>query len=230
MYRYQRRHAPWQNFRRKALIVVAAIILVTAVLVGWYIDSTSGTTIIHNSTARTTYVSTSNSPVQTFSEADFTIQLPTDWKFIGQTTGPYDFYTWQETTKYEDNRVLDIYVDTIPNTAVNRLQPVTADGNRLQVGTLSDTCLTFTGPSVSSAQAAQSLPNQLAKWQGVNFMCDLANYNEDSVGTSSLQGINTVTLTGPITGRHSFFFLYVDHNIQPDYTIFSNALGSFRVK
>jgi hypothetical protein len=95
---------------------------------------------------------------------------------------------------------------------------------------MSDVCLTFTGAPASSAQTAQSLPNQLAKWQGINFMCDLSNYNNNSVGTSSLQGINTVTLTGSTTGRHSFFFLYVDHNIQPDYSIFTNALKSFRVK
>jgi hypothetical protein len=230
MYRYQRRHAPWQNFRRKAFVVVAVILLLVAVATGWYIESHSGTTIIHNPVAKTTYVTTANTPVQTFSETDFTIQLPTDWKFIGQTTGPYNFYTWQDTTKYEDNRILDLYVDTIPGTAVSRLQPVSADGNRLQIGTMSDVCLTFTGAPASSAQTAQSLPNQLAKWQGINFMCDLSNYNNNSVGTSSLQGINTVTLTGSTTGRHSFFFLYVDHNIQPDYSIFTNALKSFRVK
>jgi len=230
MYRYERRHAPWQNFRKKAFVVVVAILLLAAIIAGWYIDSHSGTTIIHNSVAKTTFVSATNTPVQTFNETDFTIQLPNDWKFIVQTTGPYHFYTWQDNAKYEENRILDLYVDTIPGTAVNRLQPVSAEGNRLQVGKLSDDCLTFTGPPVSSAQAAQSLPNQLAKWQGINFMCDLSNYNNDAVGTSSPQGINTVTLTGPATGKHSFFFLYVDHNIQPDYTIFTNALESFRVK
>ena len=160
------------------------ILLLVAVATGWYIESHSGTTIIHNPVAKTTYVTTANTPVQTFSETDFIIQLQTDWKFIGQTTGPYNFYTWQDTTKYEDNRILDLYVDTIPGMAVSRLQPVSADGNRLQIGTMSDILLTFTGAPASSAQTAQSLPNQLAKWQGINFMCDLSNYNNNSVGTS----------------------------------------------
>ena len=58
MYRYQRRHAPWQNFRRKAFVVVAVILLLVAVATGWYIESHSGTTIIHNPVAKTTYVTT----------------------------------------------------------------------------------------------------------------------------------------------------------------------------
>ena len=231
MYRYERRHAPWKDYRKRALTIVIIILLVVAVITGWYIEYNSGTTIIHSSGAKTTTVSTNAVSVQTFNEPVFSIQLPIDWKLISHTTGIYDSYTWQDTTKYEDNRNLNLYVDTIPTTAaVDRLQPVIAEGDRLQVGVMSDNCLTFVGPTKINAQSAQSLPNQVAKWQGINFICDLGNYNRNAVGTSSPQGINTVTLTGPTTGQHSFFFLYTDHNITPDYTIFTNALASFRVR
>jgi hypothetical protein len=230
MYRFGRRLAPWHNYQKRALTMVIMALLVIAVIVGWYIDNNSGTTIIHNAGAKTTTVNNKPS-VQTFNETVFTIQLPNDWKLINHSISPYDIYTWQDTTKYQDNRNLNLYVDTIPTTlAVSRLQPVTAEGDLLQLGELSDTCINFTGSPVSSAQAAQSLPNQVAKWQGINFICDLSDYNNNSIGTSSQQGVNTVTLTGPTTGRHSFFFLYTDHNISPNYTIFSDALLSFRVK
>ncbi|MGD0284448.1 MAG: hypothetical protein ABSB12_02555 [Candidatus Saccharimonadales bacterium] len=230
MYRYEHRTAPWQNYRRRALILIIIFLLVVTVIAGLYIEYNSGTTVISSSGAKTTTVTTTVS-VQTFTEPVFTIQLPIDWRLISHTTGKYDSYSWQETTKYEDNRILNMYVDTIPTTAaVNRLQPVTADGNRLQVGVMSDDCITFVGPTKINAQSAMSLPNQVAKWQGINFICDLSNYDRNAVGTSSPQGINTVTLTGPTTGQHSFFFLYTDHNITPDYSIFANALASFRVR
>jgi hypothetical protein len=230
MYHFGSRLAPWRNYRKRALTMVIMVLLVVAAIAGWYIDNNSGTTIIHNAGVKTTTINATPS-VQTFNEPVFTIQLPNDWKLINHTVSPYDIYTWQDTTKYQDNRNLNLYVDTIPITlAVSRLLPVTAEGDLLQLGELSDACINFTGPPVPSAQAAQSLPNQLAKWQGINFICDLSNYNNNSIGTSSQQAINTVTLTGPTTGRHAFFFLYTDHNISPNYTIFTNALLSFRVK
>ncbi len=229
MYRFGRRLVPWQNYRQRAVAMVVIVLLVVSATTAWLIENNRGTTIIHNASAKTTTVSAASPTVQTFNEATFSIQLPNDWKLISHTNEPYNVYTWQDTTRYEDNRILNLYVDTIPSTAVSRLQPVTVVGDHLQLGELSDACINFTGPPVTSAQAAQSLPNQVAKWQGINFICNLSNYNNNSIGTSSVQGINTVTLSGPITGQHSFFFLYIDHNVHPDYSIFTNALTSFRV-
>jgi hypothetical protein len=69
-----------------------------------------------------------------------------------------------------------------------------------------------------------------AKWSGINFLCDLGNYLRDVVGTSSPEGINSVTLTGNTTGKHTLFFMYTDNTPSPDYSTFINALKSFQLK
>jgi hypothetical protein len=58
----------------------------------------------------------------------------------------------------------------------------------------------------------------------------VANYERDVVGTSSPQEINTVTVTGPSTGTHKYFFVYTDNSAEPDYTIFTDALQSFKAR
>jgi hypothetical protein len=116
-------------------------------------------------------------------------------------------------------------VDTIPtNIGVNRVLPVQGEGSRVIPTTVSDTCADFTGDKVPGNQ------NTPAKWGGIDFLCDLANYERDVVGTSSSDGVNTVKVTGATTGTHQIFFTYTDNGATPDFTIFVNAVTSFRMK
>src|SRR5690606_31775928 len=124
-----------------------------------------------------------------------------------------------------------IYVDIIPtNYAVNRVMPVAARGANIVPNDISNNCSTFTKGGIAEAGQAQFLADENAKWQGEDFLCDLAQVTDNEIGTSSAEGINTVTVTGPKAGKHKYFFLYVDHNIQPNYNIFTNAIRSFKAK
>lgn len=162
----------------------------------------------------------------------FTMEFPSDWKEVGHYSGANErSVTWQATKYREDNRYLKIYVDIIPKTyAINRMLPLTPRGNTFAVGDISNNCSTFTKGGTPDAGDAQFVSADNAKWQGVDFICDLAQVTDNEVGTSSLEGINTASLTGPAKGKHSYFFVYTDHNIQANNSILYNALRSFKAK
>ena len=165
-------------------------------------------------------------------EPYFSMELPIDWKQTGHVDAPtMHSISWQSSAKNATNRYLTIYIDTIPTTmAVNRELPITVEGNQLSFGQLSDNCANFTpGGTLDTAKAATLKPTT-AVWQGISFICDLPDVVNNKVGTGSTAGINTVTIKGQTSGTHSYFFLYTDHNIQPDYSIFFNAIQSFRAK
>ena len=50
------------------------------------------------------------------------------------------------------------------------------------------------------------------------------------IGTSSKEGINIVTVVGPKAGKHSYFFIYTDHNAHPNYEIFIDIVASFKAR
>lgn len=163
-----------------------------------------------------------------FTEPTFSIALPSDWKSRRVMQTPQPTYSWENTTGNVGVETLSVFVDTIPaNLAINRVLAVQANsGSIVTASGVSDNCTTFTGTSITP-----TTPEDItAKWAGVNFLCDTANYERDVVGTSSPQGINTVTVTGPTKGTHAYFFTYTDNSDQPDYTIFTNALMSFKAK
>ena len=80
------------------------------------------------------------------------------------------------------------------------------------------------------AQKATQLQPAQARWEGVDFICNLTNVVENKVGASSAAAINTIPVEGPTKGLHRYFFLYNDQNIQPKYNILSDALNSFMPK
>ncbi|HVS58715.1 MAG TPA: hypothetical protein VHD60_03175, partial [Candidatus Saccharimonadales bacterium] len=151
---------------------------------------------------------------------------PADWKYLGRDrTTVYHPYQWENTANNPGSRILAVYVDNVPAAlAVNRLLPVDPVSGKLNPGTVSDNCTTFTGQNKLPANDVQ------AKWSGVSFICDMRNYERDVVGTGSVDGVNIVHLTGPTAGAHTFFFTYTDNTDQPDYSIFTDSVSSFIVK
>ncbi|MDL2341625.1 MAG: hypothetical protein QFB87_00915 [Patescibacteria group bacterium] len=171
---------------------------------------------------------TANSvPVKGFDEPGFDIELPSDWKLAAHLTSPYNLYRFQGTGKADVNRMLDVYQDTIPkNFMVNRVQPLEANGEKITpLGSMSENCADFTrGPSVSGQQGTP------AKWEGIDFLCDLNNYQRNVVGTTTKGSINTITLKSATGNTHQFFFAYTDNSINANYTTFYSALTSFSTK
>jgi hypothetical protein len=163
--------------------------------------------------------------MHTVTEQAFSIGLPQGWKSPAPPAVPYTVYSWQGSGK-DATRRLDLYMDTIPaNFAVNRLLPVTQDGDSLSIaGDVSDNCIRFTARTAASAATGA----EPAKWNGVNFLCDVGNYERDVVGTGSSIGVNTAVVSGAATGVHKVFFVYTDNSASPDYTIFESIIKSFQ--
>jgi hypothetical protein len=203
--------------------VVAGICVVIAVA-AWIMR---GGQSVQNAPAVTHTVSVGG-PTKTFDENLFSFDLPSDWQMSAKDTGQY---TLHSTKKYEDNRTLNIYVDKIPaDFAIDRLLPVQTNDGEITPATVSDDCRNFTGVA-NNTEPTQSLPDTPAKWQGIDFICDLSHYNRNAVGTGMLgSGINVVSLSTPANGKHQFFFVYIDHNITPNYNIFYDMLSSFMLK
>ena len=162
----------------------------------------------------------------TIDEPTFTMQLPGDWKEVIRDKAGNSI-TWQSTKKGQDARSLVIYIDKLPLTmAVNRLMPVTVNGASMTPGAVSDNCASFTGGGENKDDLTPDAP---ARWAGVDFICTLHGV-DNQVGVGTTGAINQVELKGEQEGSHKYFFLYIERNIQPNYSILSDALESFKAK
>lgn len=233
--KYRYGHKPGRRRRTRVLIVFAAALLVfgsgiALVYADLRKNQDSGSV---EGTGRTVAQSLDDSATTTLLDHPFfTMEFPSDWKEISKTdTTREHSVTWQATKHREDNRYIKIYVDTIPKDyAVNRMVVLTSRGNSFSVGDISPNCSTFTKGGVQAAGQAQFLQPEQAKYQAVDFICDLPQVTDNETGTSSAEAINTASATGSSKGKHSYFFVYVDHNIQRNDSIFYNALRSFKAK
>lgn len=232
--KYRYGHRPGRRRRTRILIVLTVSLLIIGI-VGGLISydmyksrskpvSGTGRTIIQ------TLDETTNRLV--VNEPTFTMELPGDWKEAARRNDVNErSITWQATKKNADNRMLKLHIDLIPPTrAVNRLLPVAAEGPGLVLGDLSENCSMFTQGGAGATGQAPTSKEAPAKWQRVDFICNLPRAIDNEVGTGSTGLVNTINVTGPSQGAHKYFFVYTDRNIQPDYTILFNALKTFRAK
>jgi hypothetical protein len=183
-------------------------------------------TSLSQSKVITQYYSAVGTDTMHVTESTFSVYLPAGWKVASNIGSPNKVYSWQGTGDDADRRI-DIYIDNLPiNLAVNRLLPVQASNDQLEtIGSVSDNCTDFTTPTAQSAITG----TLAAKWDGVDFICDVGNYERDVVATGSTEGINTVTLTGPSTGTHGVLLVYTDNSADPDYSIFTTIVESFQL-
>jgi hypothetical protein len=174
----------------------------------------------------TTTVKATNAADAHFDEAVFSFNLPIDWKKTGElTTGPYHKFSYQATLKNADNRFLDIYLDSIPaDMPVNMEVAVHGNGAHLSHGEVSSNCTEFTNPTVPKTLKVR------AKWDGVDFLCDMDGTTRTIAGTSAPGTINKVSVENVGFTKHDLFFVYEDDNYNPDYGIFYNVLDSFSLK
>jgi hypothetical protein len=167
-------------------------------------------------------------PTQHITKGDVALELLTGWNETDPPHTPQTIYSWRGGTGTNDeSRRLDVYFDIMPTTlAVNRLLPVQANGDHLDVtGVTSDNCVNFTDKTAESVQTGRAP----SKWGGVNFWCDVANYERDVVAVGSTEGVNTITLTGASKGSHKILLVYTDNSASPDYSIFVAIVRSTRL-
>jgi hypothetical protein len=229
MYRVGKRP---KRFSRKAVIRLMVLLFIIGISFGGYIEVRNYFKPQKTITQSKAVLTTVNFATQTttYTEPDFTIQLPKTWSMIPAPAGPYTTYNWEVSDHDTNGEELTIYEDTIPtNFAVNRVLDV--DGSQLTQLTLdgqaSDNCTQYT---INSSAQVNNQFGAPARWQGINFLCDQNNDERDVIGTTSTDGINTVILKNTYGGSHKFFFTYTNHDLNPDYTVFYSALQSFRMK
>jgi len=217
--------------RKKLLIefiaVLLAIFIVAAFLV-WFFIFRGGTqsSASFNKTGGT--VAVVEAATIEFTVDEFKISLPEGWELLGKQNPYYNqlYYEFQSKVKDYDNRWLKVFVDVIPQDyALNKLLPITVEGNKLKPGIMSDDCKTFTGaPKPGSGQT--SAQTWKATWENVTFICNMQS-QQNHVGTASAADGYNVPVTGPAKGTHKYFFVYIDHNVRPDTSILTDAVKSF---
>lgn len=167
---------------------------------------------------------------RTFDETYFTMRLPEDWRLKSHSDiEMYNMYTYEATAKNKDNRTVEIYVDKVPTEHVfNRLLPVYIADNRFVVATaVSDNCTTLVGQEIKRPTTITELP---VKWQGVPFTCDIAGYIRNVVAVGSPENGLNLPLAGANGTKHTYYFVYIDNNINPDYQILERLITSFTAK
>lgn len=167
-------------------------------------------------------------PTKDFTVDEFKITLPEAWQLIGKQNPYYNevYYLFQSTATNQENRWLRVYVNVLPEQyAVNRLLPITPSENKIIAGEMSTDCKNFKGApnAQNSVNGAQSWATT---WQDIAFTCDLSGAS-NQVGTASMQNGYAVPVIGEKSGTNKYFFVYIDQNAKPDYSILKNAVNSF---
>jgi hypothetical protein len=140
--------------------------------------------------------------------------------------------SWGDITGGIPDRYMTIYIDTIPKSLpVIYELPLAVHNNQLAYGEMSGNCSGFTPGGTLNTYEAETLMPAPSTWDGINFMCNLPEVILNQVGTGAIgEPVNTVTITGPTGGTHNYFFFYADMNPNPNYSILTDAIQSFRAK
>lgn len=217
-----------EHNHRKLYIVLGLLAVLIVALFFWARHFLSPDTQLSGTPVpKITNVTYDQTKLQTIDEPDFSMSIPATWKLNTTTMDvPKPMYVWQGTVGEDRTRWISVFVDaSLASFAVNRALHIQANGAAINViGSTSDNCTSFTG--AVSSQTGKSP----AKWETIDFLCDSGNYERDVVGIVSSDGMNNVNLDGPTKGIHHYFFTYTDNSNQPDYTIFTGALKTFKAK
>lgn len=222
-YKRQKKHRVFLKF-----ITIVTPILFLAGAIMWFllVRNDSSSSSFSKVGAEIAYVKPATKVIST---ELFSVTLPTSWELLGKQN-PYSnqvYYEFQNKQKNYDNRWLRIYVDIFPpDFAINRLLPITKINNKLTPGTLSEECSSFTGAPLPGSTNQSNYQTWAAKWQEIDFTCDMAR-SINYVGSASVDEGYGVTLLSSNGTTHKYFFVYIDHNVRPDYSLISDAVSSF---
>jgi hypothetical protein len=220
---------PIYKFRLRPLAITISVLLVGLLLGYWLITRNSNTQLNNNDKPLISTVKAASQNTD-INEADFSLSLPGKWVLTQKNwDARYRAWQWQlQDAKLAAGRWVRLYEDTIPaDYAYNYLLPLEANGDSLIIGQISGNCADFTTTAQTHNNGTIAA---VAKWQQISFYCDYGNQVFQVVGTSSKEGINSVSLTGSSGHTHKFFFLYQDNNVTPDLNTLAGILATFRVK
>lgn len=223
--------------KKRALIPVVLFVFAFAASAAYFFikyDVNKSTSIkTGDQTATSYYDAGKNDTKLVIDEKLYSFALPSDWKEVSRSKTPTDLYIeWQSTEKNYEARTLKLHIDTIPKDfGVNKIIPISVVNNRLVPGDLSDNCANFNTEKYQSGPTVQKVIEKIAaKWEQANFTCDIGNHERNVIGTAVVNGDYNLALQNSSGEKHSFFFVYTDHTINPDYQIVNDVLRSFKMK
>ncbi len=225
MYHVDRRIHRHQKLRKRAgwLLGIAVVILSVYGLLHLRVNPPQN---IYNSPPSSKAYQPGNVSNITISKPELTFELPSGWTedvLPPSPTAPK--YSMRSPSSAAQQ--LQIYIDNPPQEfGLNRAIAVSGSGDGIVHASVSDNCTTYT--DVSKRDPATGFAT--AKWQGIDFYCDVANYTRAVVGTVSKDGFNFFNATGPTFGTHKVFITYTDNSASPDYTVLYNILDSLHFK
>ncbi len=226
MYRLGRQTHKHRRGRRR--IVAILILLIVAGLIWWLMHlRILPEQDIKNSTPVSKSYKTSDSAKVIIDKPLFRVELPTGWREVAVDKLSPTAPKFSFRSPSAQAQLLDFYIDNPPvRMAVNKAIIVAAQGTGLSNDAVSDNCTTFTDASLKDPATG----NAPARWQTVNFICDMGNFPRAVVGTMSTEGVNQVTVNGPTAGSHKLFITYTDNNISPNYSTLYEILRSLHFK
>ena len=225
MYHVDRRLHKHQKLRKR-IVWLLVLLLVGLGMYGMFHLKITPHQNIYNSPPSSSAYQIQTQEKVTIDKPELTLELPRGWteESIPKTpTSP----RYSLRSPSADARLLQIYIDNPPQSfGLNKAIVVSASGTGVIHNTVSDNCTTYT--DISKRDPVTGFAT--AKWQGIDFYCDVANSSRAVVGTVSTDGFNYFNATGPTFGTHKVFITYTDNNISPDYSVFYAILDSLHFK
>jgi hypothetical protein len=225
-YHVDRRGHRYRRARRR-IVALAIIVFIGTLLYLLFNLEITPRQNIENAPSTTRTFDDESAKNVSVSKPEFSIELPAGWKEAKSDASLVPAPKYVFSSKPEDQQTLRIYLDTVPSAlGVNKAVTVTARGNQIDHDIVSENCANYTGP----AQKNLKISNAPAKWQNIDFLCDLANSARPIVGAISVDGMNFLKVKGQTIGERRIFITYGDFNNNPNYVTLYDILESIRFK
>lgn len=157
----------------------------------------------------------------------FKLELPEGWTETKPDASMVPAPQYVFVSNPKDQQILRLYVDNVPSAmGINKALTVSARSDTLDHDSVSENCVNYTELSKKDVRTGLAP----AKWQNIDFLCDVGNPQRPLVGAVSADGMNYVKLTGPTVGEHKLFIVYGDYSINPNYTTFYDILNTLHMK
>lgn len=224
MYQYDKRTHKHAKLKRRATWL-GVLVLFSAVVYGVAQLRITPEQEIKNSPPLSRGYNATVDKKQQFTKAEFTFTATSGWKEYAVQQGQFNpRYVFKDVSK---SRVMEVYIDNLPEElGVNRAIVVDSVDGTISYDVVSDNCTTFTDSSKKNPQTGIGV----AKWQEIEFLCDMGNAARAVVGTISDDGKNMVSVTAATGKVYKVFIAYTDNNINPDYNVFYDILGSLKFR